>query len=139
VEDIAPVAFRGWIVRFVPRGKPRQWRVVVFGIGRGDGLIDMNSDGIILTDRRIILWQRDGATTTLLRDEVRTASRVSELFATLLIWLPDSGAPYSLTVGTEFADAMTEFATVFIAGGEGQRDLASRGQRTTASSPAAAI
>jgi hypothetical protein len=29
VEDIAPVAFRGRIVRFVPRGKPRQWRVVV--------------------------------------------------------------------------------------------------------------
>jgi hypothetical protein len=28
VEDIARVAFPGRIVRFVPRGKPRQWRVV---------------------------------------------------------------------------------------------------------------
>jgi hypothetical protein len=33
VEDIAPVAFRGRIVRFVPRGKPRQWRVVVVELG----------------------------------------------------------------------------------------------------------
>jgi hypothetical protein len=37
VEDIAPIAFRGRIMRFVPRGKPRQSRVVVVESGEAIG------------------------------------------------------------------------------------------------------
>jgi hypothetical protein len=44
VEDIAPVAFRGRIVRFKPRGKRRQWRVVV--VESGEAIRTAEQQGI---------------------------------------------------------------------------------------------
>jgi hypothetical protein len=79
--------------------------------------VDVNNDGILLTDRRLIIWSRRGAPISLSVDEVRLECRISGLFATLVISMLHGAGQYTRAVRLEHLDPMTELLDTFSANG----------------------
>jgi hypothetical protein len=79
-----------------------------------NALLDINADGILLTDRRLILWSRIGPTTSLLLDEVHLECHITGLFAMLVISVHD-GRRHARTVTAKSVHPMNELVDAFSA------------------------
>jgi hypothetical protein len=94
-----------------------------------NALVDINADGILLTDRRLILWSCDGPTTTLLLDEVHLECHITGLFALLVISLHDARR-HTRTVRAISVHPMNELVNAFSAYEQEQIHLTWRSQPT---------
>jgi hypothetical protein len=77
------------------------------------GFLDIEANGTVLTDRRLIVWRRDGAPTSLLLDEADVVCHVLGGFATLVISTRNAGGHYTRLVRAEHIHPLAELVRAF--------------------------